>query len=117
MADNTTHAMAMQSISRRNELTISDYICLQCIELKNQLKETKICLIIYRTFTTRIIYQNNLKSRWCYYKQLSHVATNQVINADWVEVSSRCCYAADRDEDKSLRQAPTKTNLQLTVSN
>jgi hypothetical protein len=40
MADDTTHAVAMESISRKNELTNSDYICVQCIELKNQLKET-----------------------------------------------------------------------------
>jgi hypothetical protein len=40
LADNTTHTVPMQSISRKNELTISHYICVQCVELKNQLKET-----------------------------------------------------------------------------
>jgi hypothetical protein len=40
LADSTTHTVRTQSISRKNELTISDYICVQCIELKNQLKKS-----------------------------------------------------------------------------
>jgi hypothetical protein len=40
MVSQLTHAQAMQGIIKINELINSDHICLQCIELKNQLKQT-----------------------------------------------------------------------------
>jgi hypothetical protein len=41
MVDNTTHPVATQGVIIKNkELINSDYVCVQCIELENQLKET-----------------------------------------------------------------------------
>jgi hypothetical protein len=39
MADIRSHAVASYVITREIDLTNDDYICVQCIELKNQLKE------------------------------------------------------------------------------
>jgi hypothetical protein len=35
---------------------------------------------------------------------ISQVATNQIINAEWVEVSSRRCGTINKDKDKLLKR-------------
>jgi hypothetical protein len=81
--------VATPGIIRRNELTSSDYICVQCIELKNQLKETVDELKSARLITELLRQQSFTKitsnqgdiNR----SNISHLATNQVVNAEWVE--------------------------------
>jgi hypothetical protein len=87
MVDNTTHAVATQSISRKNELTIGDYICLQCIELRKleELKSARLIIeLLQQESSTRITSNQDCVNT----NNISHIATNQVINADWVEVST-----------------------------
>jgi hypothetical protein len=40
MADFISDAVASHGISREHDVTNGDFICVQCIELKNKLKET-----------------------------------------------------------------------------
>jgi hypothetical protein len=48
---------------------------------------------------------------------VSHVSTNQVRNAEWVEVNSKRCGATNKDKDKLLKRAPTRANAPITVLN
>jgi hypothetical protein len=49
---------------------------------------------------------------------ISYVTSNQAINVDWVEVSSKCCGETNKDKDKPfLNKAPFMENVQLTLSN
>jgi hypothetical protein len=75
----------MQSISRKSELTNSAYICVQCRELKNQLQETveelksaRLIVELLQDSSTRITSNQDDVNR----NNISHIATNQVINAD-----------------------------------
>jgi hypothetical protein len=96
--DNTPHAVTTQS--RNSEPTI----CVQCIELKNQLKETMeelksallIIVLLQQESSTRITSNYDDINR----NNLPHVGINQAINAEWAEVISRRCGATNKDKDK-----------------
>jgi hypothetical protein len=107
MADNINHVAAPHSFTRKSELTDSDYICVQCIELKNKLEETMEELKSARLIID-LIQQESAAT----------VTSNQVeVSGEWMEVSPKHYVPTNKDNDKLLKRAPTKANVPLTVSN
>jgi hypothetical protein len=45
-----------------------------------------------------------------------HETTNQVINAEWEEVNSKCCGATNKDKDRLLKRAGTRAIDPLSLS-
>jgi hypothetical protein len=85
MTSQLTHTWATQGVLKINELINSGHICLQCIELKNQLKETVkelksarlIIELLQQESSTKITSNHVNINRY----NTSFLATNHVVNS------------------------------------
>jgi predicted DsbA family dithiol-disulfide isomerase len=101
MAADIDHAEETIYRINKSELINSDYNCVQCIELKNQLKEiveelksARLIIELLQQKSSTIISSKQDDSNR---NSISYGVSSQAINAEWVEVSSKCNGSINKD--------------------